>query len=507
MNDNFLSYPCGSKVSLTAIDGAVELEASFIDGDDSQAILNVLLEDLSRMGVGNYKVESSSDDILDKVSEGIKEDVGNASGFMIGFNEAHRFYYSPKPTENGNMAIFGAPGQGKTTLMRRMIHDLGKDNIVVVFDPAGDMDTANDIEIQFSQKSSYGINPLEIGFDPKNGGPSVQIIIMLEFMEGQFKGMGVRQKDILGKLIRCLYSMYGITDKTETWMNIGPAMNDLNCFVKSLENLWKAGYFSKSNKLKSAKLGIEVIDEQLKVLDGYDDKKIKSLESKKLDLVSFVTVYERHIKAIKEECSKYVLGNGEKIRFVDYADAFNSDSEQLRTLSGNLNLLMNGNMFGPNLIKFNSTGVYRIDLQHLENAPRQLLIETLMRSVMRERQRVGHVGWEHEIYIFHDEAKDMLDKHSRNPFAIPTKIGQQGRKYGIKYIIGGQSDKMVPTGLRTAFEYRVIMSMGGDGEVVKGLARQYAVSEDKIRELRRGLALLCKGGGNFSLCEMPAFTG
>lgn len=160
------------------------------------------------------------------------------------FNPNKELTWNPdKCQTNGNGAIWGTSGSGKSRLIRKMIEYLAKQSKTIhVIDPHGDLGVASaDIPpencMEFTARNStYGINPFEYERDEANGGPAVQAQEILHMFQKAFPKIvwGPKQISLLLALIRDTYKSKGIFEEDiDTW---GLSKDKIE-FAKSLPTL------------------------------------------------------------------------------------------------------------------------------------------------------------------------------------------------------------------------------------------------------------------------------
>ena len=128
---------------------------------------------------------------------------------------------------NPHVMICGDTGTGKTHTIRRCINEAirtsTKDLRIHVFDVHGDINIDPKIcsEIEFSEASEYGFNPLKINPDPRYGGVRKCIqnfISTLRLSSTTSRALGPKQQDVLRNLLTDVFEQAGFfAEDPSTW--------------------------------------------------------------------------------------------------------------------------------------------------------------------------------------------------------------------------------------------------------------------------------------------------
>ena len=128
--------------------------------------------------------------------------------------------WMPDRTINGHGIIVGASGVGKTYRIRRIAHALAYNYgaRVIIIDVHGDIEVAGENRINFSESSSYGLNPLWINPDPHSGGVNRRIRAFISMINRTSHALGSRQEPALRRLLEDLYRLNGFdANDYRTW--------------------------------------------------------------------------------------------------------------------------------------------------------------------------------------------------------------------------------------------------------------------------------------------------
>ena len=118
---------------------------------------------------------------------------------------------------NGHVLIVGSSGVGKSHTIRKMIRrGIANDSSVRfhVFDVHGDLEIPGACEVQFSESSPYGLNPLRVNPDPHFGGVRKCIRNFLNTINrASVTALGVKQEAVISNLLIDVYREFGFEDR------------------------------------------------------------------------------------------------------------------------------------------------------------------------------------------------------------------------------------------------------------------------------------------------------
>lgn len=137
--------------------------------------------------------------------------------------------YDPTLLNNGHMLVLGESGSGKTTLLKDAMAQMiancpayerpGQPTRFHIFDTHEDIDPPGASEVQFSQATPYGLNPLKVGADPHFGGVLRCVEDFIVIVERATGVLGGRQVAVLRNILLDVYKMHGFDPKRpQTWV-------------------------------------------------------------------------------------------------------------------------------------------------------------------------------------------------------------------------------------------------------------------------------------------------
>lgn len=440
-----------------------------------------------------------------------------ASKYLLGNGVVLRnkeFYFDPNGTEtvNPHMLITGTSGAGKTILLKDIIDYLNTINCnTLVLDFHGDMDTPGENHIEYTARNTaFGINPFEFEHDLKNGGPLMNVDVIVQMFKKSFwPNMGTLQESVLKDLLRDTYRYKGIIDEDpETWpvdTNIDdlPTMDDLFEVYTMI-----ISYISQAEGEKGfTSLLEEVLKYRSKVLTSESEKTIER--------------YENKIKELQEEYDKQhelfydfvFAGKGEEVKYVNKhkIDFERYDNKKTRGVLEGLEPYIRA--FGESTI-FNQSipklvpGVNRFDISGFTNMAKPefalFFADIFIQRVFRRAKMQGTVslqthGRKVKTYVVIDESRIVLPtgKDKSNPYHILNKIALEARKYGLGLIMGSQSASHFPKELLANFYTKIILKTDSADEKstidVLGIPKREAGYFEMLSK-KKGLGLLIRGG-------------
>ncbi len=132
--------------------------------------------------------------------------------------------WTPENHPNPHVLILGGSGSGKTWTIRRLTQALLRNGYdCILFDFHGDLDLPGVATCPIAFDSDFGVNPLEVGLDPRGGGPDPQRFEALEQLRNAFRPMGVFQLAVLDSCLKETYAKAGIRqEEPATWRLASP---------------------------------------------------------------------------------------------------------------------------------------------------------------------------------------------------------------------------------------------------------------------------------------------
>lgn len=149
-------------------------------------------------------------------------DFGFDSGAMKR-NEKLPVTWNSQSAVNGHMLIVGMSGSGKTFTLRRLINQMiatsnGRPPRFHVFDVHGDIEIDGASSVQFSEQTTYGMNPLRINPDPHHGGVRKAVQGFMATINKVMRSLGPKQEAALRNILYDIYELNGFkADNPRTW--------------------------------------------------------------------------------------------------------------------------------------------------------------------------------------------------------------------------------------------------------------------------------------------------
>lgn len=133
-------------------------------------------------------------------------------------------WWTPENHPNPHVLILGGSGSGKTWTIRHLTQALLRNGYdCVLFDFHGDLAVPGVDTCPIAFDSDFGVNPLEVGLDPRGGGPDPQRFEVLEQLRNAFRPMGVLQLAVLDSCLKETYAKVGMRqEEPATWELAAP---------------------------------------------------------------------------------------------------------------------------------------------------------------------------------------------------------------------------------------------------------------------------------------------
>lgn len=424
------------------------------------------------------------------------------------------FYFDPNSEDsvNPHVLITGTSGAGKTILIKDIIEYLNEINVnTLVLDFHGDMDTPGENHIEYTARNTaFGINPFEFEFDIKNGGPSINVDMIVQMFKKSFwQNMGTLQESVLRDLLRDTYKYKGIIDEDEsTWPT-----DDNTDALPTMDDLFEVYTMITSYTLQAegergfTSVQQEVLKYRRKILTSENDKTIER--------------YEKKIKELQEEYDKkheefydfIFAGKGEEVKYVSKhkIDFERYDNKKIRSVLEGLEPYIRAfgesNIFNQSIPKL-VPGVNRFDIKGFTNMAKPefalFFADIFIQRVFRRAKMQGTIslqthGRKVKTYVVIDESRIVLPtgKDKSNPYHILNKIALEARKYGLGLIMGSQSASHFPKELLANFYTKIILKTDSADEKstidVLGIPKR-EVGYFEMLSKKKGLGLLVRGG-------------
>ena len=388
---------------------------------------------------------------------------------------------------NGHWLVLGATGSGKTTFLKRILHDFmaAPQLRVHVFDTQGDIELnpAYASTVKFSEASECGVNPFQLSAAPDFGGVRRRINSFIQMLNRYGGKIGQRQEAVLRTLLYDLYESRGfLRDNPATWhahrQKRYPTMADLKDFTYA--------------KLK--KLALGDCDKAIDALDSLSKKTPKlyqslttrdkeSIETLKSDIIAKFTEYVRALETGKELDS-----------YISYDSKETLKSTYLRID----NMCASGVFKNVPPLFEGSKPIWRYDIRSLSDVEQCYLIELYLEKIFFKAKQEGLCEGPETIrtYIVIDEAQKVI---SSDPDHIINVIARQARKFGLAFCFSSQSHKHFTDDIIISSGTKVLL--GIDALQHAEVSRKFGINEKRIKAIeQRSTALIhmkaCGGYNN-----------
>ena len=412
----------------------------------------------------------------------------DASGYKQG--EKKNVVWDSKHVVNPHILIVGMSGSGKTHTLKRMVGQLQEhDDIRIhVFDVHGDIDIPGASDVQFSEQTSFGLNPLWINPDPHFGGVRKRIQAFIRILN-KARALGAKQESVIRNLLTDLFEQHGFKlDDPKTWIvDSGDSQVDAiddrvyldipfaeKDEAKALGAIWdggnKKGWWIQTQNYKGsitkwqprqfARRQLHLADLvnyakyiQKKVFIGANQQAIIDLETfqraarahhrktldyfKKRESVEAAEAQEALEKAKDKAINSYV----DFIKNVTTGEEFDSylkfdSADVLKSVVDRLENLRSTGIFRSAEPPFDPDAkVWRYNLQALSMEERKLFVMFRLEDLFLQGIQRGEQSDIRDVFIL-DEAHAFCDDDPEN---IINSIAKEARKFGQSLIAASQA--------------------------------------------------------------------
>lgn len=439
---------------------------------------------------------------------------------------------------NGHALIVGGSGMGKTYTLRRMISEMletaqpGKAPRIHVFDVHGDIEIEGASTVQFSEQTTYGMNPLRINPDPHYGGVRKRIQGFVATINKVMQKLGTKQEAVLRNILLDVYTRHGFRhDDPDTWhinddmarlvsdgsdnrlyldvpmaekdtlkeLGVGARWdNELRCWWIPPEaytgavTRWSPKTLDRThpsisdalryarNRLQMSFLGTGVeaitnLEIANKAAAAYQRKVLDALrrgDATYKDEAMQADIEKAKAKAV-ETFTDYVrsISSGNELN-----DLMKYDStEVLKSVVERLENLNAIGIFKPMPAPFDPRNpVWRYHIKALSKEERKLFVLFRLEELFAQAVQRGEQEDITEVIIL-DEAHIYADDDDQN---IINTISKEARKFGVALIAGSQSPTHFPEDFIASVATKVIL--GIDEMYWRGCVNKLRVTEQAL---------------------------
>ncbi len=342
---------------------------------------------------------------------------------------------------NGHVLITGKSGTGKTHMIRSMIsHGVKTATSPVTFhvmDVHGDIDIPGCSSVQFSEATTYGLNPLKINADVNFGGVRKRIQSFLSTLDRtQSRALGPKQEAVLRNIVLDLYAANGFyIDKPESWrLNDGvqrrfakkyPNIDDAHRFAYSkLTQMFLGTGTDAIKNLEDVNRKTTVLASRLKRLNGAKTTEIEDIEK---DI-------EKAIDLANNSYSQY-LNNIKTGRELDGLLKYDS-KDVLKSVVDRLENMKATGLFKNQPPPFDTQNpVWRYNICALSEEEKRMFVEFCLQDLFAQAVQRGPVDDIRDVIVI-DEAHLFFRDDEDN---ILNTLAKEARKFGVSLVCASQS--------------------------------------------------------------------
>ena len=367
--------------------------------------------------------------------------------FHIGYNKANpkeKVKWDTSVLVNGHMILVGGSGCGKTHRIRDISRQLQTQKFrILIMDPHGDIVTEPKYTstVEFSEISTYGINPLAINPSPIYGGVRKRINTLVRIINKYSEKLSAKEESVFRYALRELYASRGFYyDQPDTWKAGSKPM-------PTLEDLQRFMY----RKLQDFVFGhmFEVVDLFGRLYSGLFDlrrleKHAQSGNGGQGDEGDLL-VQDSHsnITTLKQEMKAVCLRTIDTAAADDFDRYIHYESKDiLKSVYDRVDKMLQLGVFKNEAPPFDKDKpIWRYDMSSLYVEEQGYLVELTLEALFSELIERGFRD-EVDTLVFIDEAQKFLSSEDQDH--IISVIFREIRKFGGALALATQNLRTFP---------------------------------------------------------------